>query len=127
MIPSRHRSKWKKEELDFIKESIANKIPLEEITEVICLRSSGAILTKANNLGFGYYTNEANGLTYLRDEIKHKERKCKDESITTPKEVDITGKEDSSIVSKKAVDNAFYAGSVEFMLQRMKDNKCLYL
>lgn len=127
MIPQPHRTKWTPDEHNFIKESIENNKTLEEVVETISLRTPGAILTKINSLGYGYHHNEKDGLIYFKNSINHKKRKYKDESITTPKEVDITGKEDSSIIPKKAVDNAFYAGSVEFILQRMKDNKCLHL
>jgi len=126
MIPQPHRSKWTDEETSYMKESIENNATLDEIAKVIFERSHGAILTKANSLGYGNYRNKNDGLTYFKDEIKHKSRSYKDKSIPT-KEADTVGNEDTDSIPKTAVDNAFYAGSVAFMLKSMKDNQCLHL
>jgi len=127
MTPQKHRSNWIQEELDFIEKSIiADNKPLEEIAKVISLRTTGAILTKVNSLGYGNYYNKTDGLTYFRNEIKHKERSCKNKSIPTQK-VDTTGKEDADSIPKTAANLASYEGSVAFMLDSMKENQCLHL
>ncbi len=126
MKPQLHRSRWKKEEIDFIEELIAENKPLEEIAKVISLRTAAAILTKANSLGYGNYRNKSDGLTYFKEEIKHKNRSHKDKYIPT-KEADTVGNEDTKSIAKIAIDIACYAGSVTFMLRSMKENQCLHL
>jgi hypothetical protein len=126
MTPQAAGTRWTQEELDFIEKSIADNKPLEEITRVISIRTTGAILTKANSLGYGNYYNKTDGLTYFKDEINHKNRSCKDKDIPT-KEVDPTGKEDTDSIPKIEVTLASYEGSLAFMLGSMKENRCLHL
>ncbi len=126
MTPQPHRSSWKEEEDAFIIECITNNNPLEEIQKVISLRTDKAILKRANDLDYGYYTNSDNGLIYFKEEIKHKHRSCKDKSISTT-EVDNDVKVDTGIIPKAADNIAFYEGSIAFILRSMKENQCLHL
>ena len=134
MMPQKHRSKWIQEEIDFIKESISEGATLEDITKVISERTPPAILTKANSLGYGNYCDKKSGLTYFKDEIKHRLRRKKDsaevdESIPTPfdKKIGTVDVADTEIIPKIKGDISYYEGSVPFILKSMKDNACLYL
>jgi len=100
MTPKVHGTRWKQEEIDFIKESIKDNKPLEEIVLTISLRTPAAILTKVNSLGYGNYTNKTDGLIYFKDNINHKNRSCKNKSIPTKQDV---GTVDTT--SKKATDS----------------------
>ena len=121
MIPQANGTRWKQEEIDFIKESIKDNKTLEEIAEVISLRSKGAILTKANTLGYGNYTKKIDGFRYFKDNINHKNRSCKNKRIPTKKEVD------TDSITKTVVNLASYEGSLDYMLDSMKETRCLHL
>lgn len=127
MIAQKHSSKWTHDETNFLRTSIKNGKSLEDVMKIISLRTDKAILKKAHEFGYGNHRNKKDGLIYFKNNINHKERRCKNESISTSKEADTIGSEDSSSIPKKAIDVAFYEGSIEFMLQRIEDNKCLHL
>jgi len=127
MILQEHGTRWKEEEIDFIEKSIADNKPLEEIAKTISLRTTGAILKKANDLGYGNFNNKNDELTYFKDDMKHKNRSCKDKSIPTKKKVDTTGKEDTDSIPKAKVGIADYVGSVTFILSSIKRYSCLHL
>jgi len=59
-------NRWTKEEISFLEESIRKGKTLEEITSVITLRTHEAIISKANILGYGYYHNKNDRLTYFK-------------------------------------------------------------
>jgi len=58
--------RWTEEEVNLLEESIKNGKSLEEIAEVITLRTDGAIKTKANILGYGHYIDRIDELTYFK-------------------------------------------------------------
>ena len=66
MIVQRKNSKWTKEEINFLKESIIKDKALEEIADVITLRTHEAIILRANILGYGYYRSKNDRLTYFK-------------------------------------------------------------
>ncbi len=126
MIPQPHKSRWKPEEIDFMEKSISEDKTLEEIAKVISQRSLGAILTKANNLGYGNYHNKSDRFTYFKSDIKHKTRSC-NSKFTSTTEVDNDVKVDTGIIPKTADNVAFYEGSITYILKSMKENQCLHL
>ncbi len=78
MKTENRNSKWTKEEINFLEESIRNGKTLEEIGYVITLRTYEAIISRANILGYGYYHSKNDEHTYFK-------RKKDTKSITETK------------------------------------------
>lgn len=127
MKPQKHRSKWIREEDTFIVGCVSKNKTLNDIQEVISLRTDKAILKRANDLGYGYYTNHDDGLIYFKSSIKHKNRSCKEKNSPTKEAADNSCKNNTDIIPKKAITIADYKGSVKFILGSMKEYKCLLL
>lgn len=78
-IPQPHRSKWTDEEDNIIIDCIKYGLSLSDIHKIISLRTPEAIRTRANHLGYGFYRNRDDGLTYFHNKINHNYRRTKNE------------------------------------------------
>jgi len=72
------KKRWSKEESYLLSEYINQDMSLQDVTELLN-RSESSIISKANKLGYGYYSNKDDGLKYFKSEVNHKHRKTKEE------------------------------------------------
>ncbi len=112
--PQPHKSRWIREENNILLVSIENGISLAGISEIISLRSQGAICTRANYLGYGNKRNKDDGHTYFHKEINYKNRRTKEEMYKEREKIPIeptssTGTNievDNDIISKVEISVA---------------------
>ena len=101
MMAQRRNSRWTDEEINFLEESIIKGKTLEEIGDIISLRTRRAIRSRAKVLGYGYYRNRNDKLTYFRS--KRNIQSYADKQIPT-KKVDTVDKEAAKSIPKTEVE-----------------------
>jgi hypothetical protein len=72
--------------------------------KIISLRTKGAILFKANNLGYGQKRNVDNGETYFTNGINHISRRTKDEILAEEGKVPIPSAKSVEDLLNKSTD-----------------------
>jgi len=82
---------WSEKESSLLSEYINQGISLQDISKKLN-RSIPAIISKGNELGYGYYSNKEDGLKYFKAEVNHKHRRTKEENLE--------GKEFLSVVTE---------------------------
>ncbi len=85
MIPQPHHSRWTDEEDTFLRQSIIEYKPLETIRKTISLRTEGAIIKRAHELGYGRGTRL--NKTYFHQGVKKKKRRTKEELLSREEHV----------------------------------------
>ena len=87
MTPQPHRSRWTQEEDIFLRQSIVKQQPLETIRLTISLRTIGAIIKRAHELGYCSKHDKVTNRTYFHQGIKMKKRRTKKELMNREEDV----------------------------------------